>query len=116
MIISFSRKILTLSEWSTTWSMDINICKCAFHPITKKRKTSFFSHTIFGNTLERVDDHEYIGASILHDLCWEKHCNKITNKASKTLGLFRRTPSPCSKDVKSRAYQTLVRSVACTLQ
>ena len=69
----------------------------------------FFNYTILNNTLERVDDHEYLGISISHDLCWEMHCNKITKKASKTLGLIRRTLSPCSKQVKSRAYQALVR-------
>ena len=36
------------------------------------------------------------------------HCNKNTKKASKTLGLLRHTLSPCSKEVKSRAYQALV--------
>ena len=64
--------------------MDFNICKCAILPITKKRNTSFFNYTILGNTLEHVDVHEYLGISISHDLCWEKHCNKITKKASKT--------------------------------
>ena len=100
---------MTLSEWSTTWLMDFNICKCAILSFTKKRNTSFFNCTIFGNTLERVDDHEYLGISISCDLCWEKYCNKITKKASKTLGLLRHTLSPCSKEVKSRTYQALVR-------
>ena len=36
------------------------------------------------------------------------HCNKIAKKASQTLGLLHRTLSPCSKEVKSRAYQALV--------
>ena len=99
----------TLSEWTTTWLMDISICKCATLPITKKRSTSFFNYTIFGNTLERVDDHEYLGISISNDLCWDRHCNEITKKASKTLGLLRRTISPCSKEVKTRAHQALVR-------
>ena len=47
--------------------------------------------------------------SISHDLSWEKHCYKITKKANKTLGLLRRTLPLCSKEVKSRAYQALVR-------
>ena len=42
MIITFSRKILTLSEWITTWLMDLYICICAILPITKKRNTRFF--------------------------------------------------------------------------
>ena len=71
MIIAFSRKTLTLSEWITTWLMDFNICKCAILPITKKRNTRFVNYTIFGNTLERVDDHEYLVVLISHDLCWE---------------------------------------------
>ena len=89
--------------------MDFNICKCAILPITKKRNTSFFDYTIIDNTQERVDDHEYLGISISHDLCWEKHYDKITKKASMTLGLLHRTLSPCSNEVKSRAYQALVR-------
>ena len=35
--------------------------------------------------------------------------NKITKKANRTLRLLHRTLSPCSKEVKSRAHQTLVR-------
>ena len=62
--------------------MEFNICKCAILPITKKFNTSSLSHTIFGNSLERVDDHEYLGVSISIDLSWEKHCNKITKKAN----------------------------------
>ena len=109
MVITFSRKILTLSEWIPTWLMDFNICHCAILPITKNDNTSFFNHTIIGNTPERIDGHVYHGISTSHYLCWEKHCNKITRKSSKTLGLLRRTLSPCSKEVKSRAYQALVR-------
>ena len=66
-------------------------------------------YTIFGNGLERVDVHKYLGVSISHDLRWKKHDYKITKKAFKTLGPLRRTLCPCSKKVKSRAYQTLVR-------
>ena len=106
MIITFSRKILTLSEWSTTWLMDINICKCAILPITKNRNTSFFNHTIFCNTIEHVDDHEYLWVSILQDLHWEEH--EITK--NKALGLLRCTLSPCSREVKIRTYQAIVRT------
>ena len=45
---------------------------------------------------------------ISRDLCWEKHCNKITKKASKAIELLRHTLSPYSKEVKSRVYQALV--------
>ena len=64
----------------------------------------FFLYTILGNTLERVDDHEYHVVSISNDVRWEKHCNMIVKKANKILGLLRHILSPYSK-VKSRAYQ-----------
>ena len=90
--------------------MDFNICECAILPITKKCNTSAFHYAIFGNALERdVDDHEYLWISISHDLCWKKCCNKITKKANKTLGLSFHTVFPSSKEVKSGAYQVLVR-------
>ena len=38
-----------------------------------------------------------------------RKCNKITKKASKTLGLLCRTLSQCYKEEKRRAYQALVR-------
>ena len=60
-----------LDALSTTWLMGLNICKHAILPITKMRNTSFLNYTIFGNTQEHVDDHEYLGVSISHDLCWE---------------------------------------------
>ena len=78
----------TQSEWTTTWLMDFSICTRAILPIAKKRSTSFFHYTIFGNTLERIDDHEYLGVSISHDLCWEKHCNKITKRQIKLLHCY----------------------------
>ena len=39
----------------------------------------------------------------------EKHCNKITKNGNKPFRLLHHTLSPYSKEVKSRAYQTLVR-------
>ena len=43
------------------------------------------------------------------DLRWGSHCQKIVQKASQTLGLLRRTLSPCKQEVKAKAYQTLIR-------
>ena len=89
----------TLSEWSTTLLMDFNVCKCAILPIIMKRNESILYYTIFGNTAERVDDHEYLGVLVAHNLRWKKHCNKITKKTNKTLGLLRRTLSPYSNEI-----------------
>lgn len=103
------RDLEALADWSSTWLMHFNVKKCAILSLTKKCNPSTFHYNIFGQTLERVDQHEYLGVTISHDLRWDDHCNKITQKASRTLGLLRRTLSPCTKEVKARAYQALVR-------
>ena len=98
-----------LADWSSTWLMQFNINKCAILTITMKRTPSHHQYKIFGETLERVDQRDYLGVTISHDLRWDVHCNKTKQKASRTLGLLRRTLSPCKQNVKAKAYRTLVR-------
>ncbi|XP_072046257.1 uncharacterized protein [Amphiura filiformis] len=89
--------------------MSFNIKKCAVLTITRKRNISHHLYNISGEPLERVDHHDYLGVTISHDLRWDDHCHKIRQKASRTLGLLRRTLSPCKQQVKAKAYQALVR-------
>ena len=58
---------------------------------------------------DRDTNHDYLGVTISSDLNWLRHVTKISNKASRTLGLLKRTLSPCSQNVKSIAYKMLVR-------
>ena len=99
----------TLAEWSKTWLMHFNVKKCASLSITRKRNPKIFQYSLMGEILNRVQKHDYLGVTIAHDLRWNDHCSKVINKASRTLGLLRRTLSPCTKAVKSQAYSTLVR-------
>ena len=103
------RDLDLLAEWSTTWLMHFNIKKCAVLSITRKRNPSLHHYTIFGESLERVDQHDYLGVTISHDLRWGSHCQKIVQKASRMLGLLHCTLSPCKQEVKAKAYQTLIR-------
>ena len=52
---------------------------------------------------------DYLGIRCSKNLRFGDHCRKIASKASKSLGLIRRCLKPCSKDVKERAYMSLVR-------
>ena len=98
-----------LASWSKNWLMEFNIKKCVVLTITLKRKPSSYDYSLFGECLSRVDKHDYLGVTISSDLRWNNHVSKITCKASRTLGLLRRTLSPCSQQVKSTAYKMLVR-------
>ena len=83
--------------------MNFKICKWAILPITMKRSTSIFHCTVFGNTLERDDNHEYLGASTSHDPRLKKHCNEITKGPIKLLNcyvaLYRHVPKKCTVEL-----------------
>ena len=91
------------------WLMELNINKCSVLSITLKRNSIFHDYNILGATLKRVTNHDYLGVTISSDLNWLRNVTKISNKASRTLGLLKRTLSPCSQNVKSIAYKMLVR-------
>ena len=99
----------TISSWAKKWLMELNINKCSVLSITLKRNSIFRDNNIIGATLKRVTNHDYLGATISSDLNWLRYETNISNKASRTLGLLKRTLSPCSQNVKSIAYKMLVR-------
>ena len=98
-----------ISSWAEKWLMVLNINKCTVLSITLKRNSLFHDDNILGAMLRRVTNHDYPGVTISSDLNWHRHVKKIYNKASRTLGLLKRTLSPCSQSVKSIAYKMLVR-------
>ena len=74
-----------------------------------KTSTKTFQYCLHNDVIPRVSEYKYLGVTVTSDLRWNKHCQNIRHKASKTLGLIRRTLSPCSKEVKPRAYAALAR-------
>ena len=82
-----------------------NVSSCQWH--LRKNQSLFIYH--LREELQRVSQHDYLGVTISNDLNWSKHCLKTAAKASRTLGMLRRTLSACSADVKALAYLSLVR-------
>ena len=89
----------TISSWAEKWLMELNINKCSVLSITLKRNSILHDYDILGAMLKRVTNHDYLGVTISRDLNWLRHVTKISNKASRTLGLLKRTLSPCSQNV-----------------
>ena len=77
--------------------MELNINKCSVLSITLKRNSIFHDYDILGAMLMRVTNHDYLGATMSSDLNWLRHVKKFSNKASRTLGLLKRTLSPAHK-------------------
>ena len=104
-----TRPPAVLSIWSSTWLISFNVKKCAVQSITRKRKPSIFQYHLCNDPIPRTNEYKYLGVTIIDNLRWNKHCQNTRHKAIRTLGLIRRTLSPCTKEVKARAYTALVR-------
>ena len=68
-----------------------------------------YEYYLDNDAIPRTNDYKYLGLTVTTDLGWNLHCKNIKHKAARRLGLIRRTLSPCSKEVKARAYTALVR-------
>ena len=99
----------TISSCVEKGLMELNINKCSVLSITLKRNSIFHDHSILDATHKRVTNHDYLGATTSSDIIWLRHVTKISNKASRTISLLKRTLPPCSQNVKSIAYKMLVR-------
>ena len=99
----------TISSWAEKWLMELSINKCSVLSMTLKRNSIFHDNGILGALLKRVTNHDYLGVTISSYLNWLRHVTKFLNKARRTLGLPKRTLSPCSQIVKSFAYKMVVR-------
>ena len=83
--------------------------KCTILSITNKHKPSHFQYKLGVTHLQHIQSHRYLGVTCNSKLQWSEHVNNIANKANRTLEIIRRMLKPCSAEVKSRAYKTLVR-------
>ena len=108
----------TLSSWSRKWMMELNPRKC--HAITVTRKKTRFIHqySLNGEILDSVSSAKYLGVTITSDLNWKQHISNICQKANNTLAFLRRNVRVHSTQLKTTAYQALVRPLleyGCTV-
>ena len=107
--ITLQRDLDTLHAWSTKWQMHFNVMKCAIMTVTKKKRPLDHAYSMNNEIIPWVTSHDYLGVTISHNLSWNKQCDKVHSKASRTLGLIRRTLHAAPPPVKKRAYEALVR-------
>ena len=68
-----------------------------------------FTYTPHSMVLERVSSTKYLGLALTNQLDWNVHIDNITNKANKSLGLLKRNVRIKNVQLKSVAYNSLVR-------
>ena len=110
--------LLGLERWEADWLMSFNAGKCSIMSATLKLQRLDFDYRLHGEILERCDNSKYLGVTIQSNLQWDDHIGNICKKASRTLGVIRRNLQVSSKDLKERAYLSLVRpqlEYSCTV-
>ena len=109
--LQLQRDLESLETWAEKWGMKFNAKKCYKMTIHRSTNPLTSTYILDNHLLEHVTENPYLGLIISENLKWTAHINKITNKATSTLGFLRRNLKHCSKTLKSTAYTSLIRSV-----
>ena len=100
----------TLAIWEQKWGMDFHPQKCSVLRVTRSRSPFIGDYTLKGIKLAEEKSSKYLGVDIQSDLSWKTHIDRVTKKANNMLGFIRRNLSSTSKETKTNAYISLVRS------
>ena len=98
-----------LEKWKHTWQMKFHPDKCQVLTITRKKEPIHFDYVLHGHKLEHVQTAKYLGVTISHDMRWNTHVDNIVKKGNQALGFLRRNLQIRSEDLKTTAYNTIVR-------
>ena len=86
-----------LELWETLWDMELNPGKCQVIHVTTSRYPLRTDYVLHGQVLETTTSARYLGVDISDNLNWSDHIlvNRVTSKASSSLGFIRRNiPDP----------------------
>ena len=72
---------------------------------------SLFTYVLNDQPIFCVDQHPYLGVTLTSNMSFSPHIQKITAKATRVLNFIKRNLYNCSKEIKSKAYLTLVRPI-----
>jgi hypothetical protein len=83
--------------------------KCSVLSVTNKKQPIQHNYILHNHILESVSSAKYPGITVQFNLKWDKHINDITSKGNKALGVLKRNIKPSNQQIKTHAYQALVR-------
>ncbi len=107
--ITLQNDLNKLGAWEKLWQMEFHPDKCQVLTITRKRQPIHHEYSLHGHILQHVKSAKYLGVTFDNKLCWNDHINQVANKASRSLGFLRRNLRIDSPELKTTAYNALVR-------
>ena len=109
--IQLQQDLHTVYEWSQKWQMRFNTSKCVTLRCYRVLSPSLFTYVLNDQPISCVDQHPYLGVTLTSNMSFSSHIQKITAKATRVLNFIKRNLYNCSKEIKSKAYLTLVRPI-----
>ena len=106
--LQLQQDLHTVNEWSQRWKMCFNVSKCVVLRCYKILSPSLFTYILNEQSISCNDQHSYLGVALTSNMSFSPHIQKISAKATRMLNFIRRNLYNCSKEIKSRAYLTLV--------
>ena len=104
------RDLKQLELWETIWDMEFTPCKSQVIHVTTSRYPLRTDCILHGQVLETTTSALYLGVDISDNLNWSDHINRVTSKASSSLGFIRRNISTRHQQLPSAAYKAVVRT------
>jgi hypothetical protein len=97
------------ARWEADWLMAFHPDKCTVLTITQKKTPFKHDYILHNHILEPVTSAKYLGVTLQSNLKWNIHIDNITSNGNKSLGYLKRNLQISNPEVKSWAYQALVR-------
>ena len=91
--------------------MEFNLSKCEHLSITNKTSSISYDYQLCGQVIRKVSQVKYLGVTFDQHLTWKAHINNLCSRANSVKAFLHRNISSCPVDIKSRCYQSLVRSI-----
>ena len=101
-----------LSDWSGTWLLKFNTNKCSVMHLGRtnpKHTYNMRDNDGMYQKLEETEVEKDLGVYVDNKLSFHQHVNTAVNKATRILGVIKRTVTSRSKNIVKRLYTTLVR-------
>lgn len=90
-VSNFQADLNALQRWADDWTMKFNVSKCAMMFFGNLPLTGVAPYRLKNGVLQVVDQSKYLGVTIHESLKWDRHIEQTVAKASRILGLIKRT-------------------------
>ena len=110
--LQLQQDLHTVYEWSQKWQMRLtpanvsHLARCY-----RMSSPSLFTYVLNDQPISCVDQHPYLGITLTSNMSFSPHIQKIIAKATSVLNFIKSNLYNCSKEIKSKAYLTLVRPI-----